>query len=274
MAGLRSSRNEGARHRGRRARRDIRPGQSGSPVSGWCSPGGFPSPTARWSCGPSPVNHVAVLIGRNGRQPHRALRNCVDQRARSAPCGRRRSGARGPAAPRRPRRPNVSVGSGTNLEVVNGGSQALTNAHLGTLDGERFAPYRGQSYGVDRVNYPCWPTRPRASAIGSHGVLNLWRSGPGAVSRASRVRGGWRGSHAPAPRPIGRTWPAITSFSNADRSGSVLGHLQRGSVAVHVGRNHGKLGNTSCGLVRQQRQYRRAAPACPRATAPLDHCAL
>jgi hypothetical protein len=38
--------------------------------------------------------------------------------------------------------------SGTYL-VVNGGSEALINAHLSTLEGERFAPYRGQSYGVD-----------------------------------------------------------------------------------------------------------------------------
>ena len=35
--------------------------------------------------------------------------------------------------------------------VVNGGSHVLVNAHLATLNGNRFAAYRGQSYGVDLV---------------------------------------------------------------------------------------------------------------------------
>src|SRR6185503_8080027 len=43
------------------------------------------------------------------------------------------------------------------------------------------------------AHQPRRPTRPRASSGRSHGVLHLWRSGPGAVSGASRVRGGWRG---------------------------------------------------------------------------------
>jgi hypothetical protein len=42
------------------------------------------------------------------------------------------------------------VVSGTYL-VVNGGSQVLINAHVSTLEGERFGAYRGQSYGVDLV---------------------------------------------------------------------------------------------------------------------------
>ena len=37
---------------------------------------------------------------------------------------------------------------GTYL-VVNGGGNELINAHYKTLDGERFRPWRGQSYGVD-----------------------------------------------------------------------------------------------------------------------------
>ncbi len=37
---------------------------------------------------------------------------------------------------------------GTYL-VINGGRHELINAHLKTLDGDRFRPWRGQSYGVD-----------------------------------------------------------------------------------------------------------------------------
>ena len=36
------------------------------------------------------------------------------------------------------------LGSGSYL-VVDGGSQTLINAHLGTLERERLAPHRGQS---------------------------------------------------------------------------------------------------------------------------------
>ena len=35
--------------------------------------------------------------------------------------------------------------------IANGGTKTILNAHLETLEGERFRPYRGQSYGVDII---------------------------------------------------------------------------------------------------------------------------
>jgi hypothetical protein len=62
--------------------------------------------------------------------------------------------------------------TGTYL-VVNGGNHQLINAHLATLEGDRFRPYRGQSYGVDlvrvdRLGFPArglLPNDPRAYLI-------------------------------------------------------------------------------------------------------------
>ena len=85
------------------------------------------------------------------------------------------------------------LGSGTYL-VVNGGSQVLINAHLGTLEGGAIrALPRAELWRGSRAHQPRRPTRPRASSGRSRSVLNLWRSGSRAVSGASRVRGGWRG---------------------------------------------------------------------------------
>jgi hypothetical protein len=114
--------------------------------------------------------------------------------------------------------------SGTYL-VVNGGSQALTNAHLGTLEGERFAPYRGQSYGLDLV---------RINRVGLR-VPGLLPADPAAyLIYGDPVLAPCRGRVVFAEDGA-RTWPAITSSSNADRCGLSWGHLQRGSVVVHAG---------------------------------------
>jgi hypothetical protein len=128
------------------------------------------------------------------------------------------------------------LGSGTYL-VVNGGSQALINAHLTTLEGERFAPYRGQSYGVDLVRINRGGLR----------VAGLLPADPAAYLIY--------GDEVVAPCP-GRVVSVETSAPDmpppqADRAhmagnhvildcGSVwvvLGHLQRGSVRVRVGQS-------------------------------------
>ena len=163
------------------------------------------------------------------------------------------------------------LGSGTYL-VVNGGSQALINAHLGTLEGERFAPYRGQSYGVDLVRINRVGLRvPGLLPPDPAAYVDLWRSGPGAVS--GRVVFAEDGAADMPPPQADRAHMAGNHvILECESVWIVLGHLQRGSVAVHVGQIT-ELGHV-LGLRRQQRQYGRAAPACPRATARLDHRAL
>ena len=126
------------------------------------------------------------------------------------------------------------LGSGTYL-VVNGGSQALINAHLGTLEGERFAPYRGQSYGVDlvRINrvglrvLGLLPADPSAYLIYGDPVLAPCRG---------RVVFAEDGAADMAPPQADRAHMAGNHvILDCESVWIVLGHLQRGSVAVHVG---------------------------------------
>lgn len=49
-------------------------------------------------------------------------------------------------------------------QVVNGGSTALVNAHLATLEEARFRAWRGQSHGVDIVALGRWGARARGMA--------------------------------------------------------------------------------------------------------------
>ena len=128
----------------------------------------------------------------------------------------------------------LPLGSGTYL-VVNGGSQALTNAHLGTLEGERFAPYRGQSYGVDLVRLNrvglrvpgLLPADPAAYFIYGDPVLApcqgrvvFAEDGAADMPPPQADRAHMAGNHVILE--CGSVW-------------IVLGHLQRGSVAVHAG---------------------------------------
>lgn len=43
--------------------------------------------------------------------------------------------------------------------IANGGSNSLVNPHLETLEGERFRPFRGQSYAVDIMKINSWGNR-------------------------------------------------------------------------------------------------------------------
>jgi hypothetical protein len=124
--------------------------------------------------------------------------------------------------------------SGTYL-VVNGGSQVLINAHLRTLEGERFTAYRGQSHGVDlvRINRAglrvvgLLPADPAAYVIYGDPVLAPCRGhvvvavdgaadmAPPQADRAQMV-----GNHVILE--CGRAW-------------IVLGHMQRGSVVARAG---------------------------------------
>jgi hypothetical protein len=124
--------------------------------------------------------------------------------------------------------------SGTYL-VVNGGSQALINAHVGTLEGERFAPYRGQSYGVDLVRINgvglrvrgVLPADPAAYLIFGDPVLApcggrvvIAEDGAPDMPPPQADRAHMAGNHVILE--CGAVWV-------------ILGHLQRGSVVASTG---------------------------------------
>lgn len=126
--------------------------------------------------------------------------------------------------------------SGTYL-VVNGGSQLLINAHLSTLELERFTPYRGQSYGVDlvRINRRglrapgLLPADPAAYLIYGDPIL---------APCQGRVVVAEDGAADMPPPHVDRTHMVGNHvILECGEVWIVLGHLQRGSVAVHVGQS-------------------------------------
>jgi hypothetical protein len=128
----------------------------------------------------------------------------------------------------------MPVRDGTYL-VVNGGRHVLVNAHLNTLSGERFAPYRGQSYGVDlvRINRAglrasgLLPADPAAYVIYGDPVL---------APCAGRVVFAEDGAADMAPPHADRVHMAGNHvILECGAVWIVLGHLQRGSVAVRAG---------------------------------------
>ena len=138
--------------------------------------------------------------------------------------------------------------NGTYL-VVNGGGNELLNAHLG-LKGERYRPWRGQSFGVDIVKLDgaglrargILPSDPRKYAIFGQPLYapcegRVIRAEDGAPEmrppRADRVH--MAGNHVILE--CGEAW-------------ILLGHMQKGTVRVYQGENVaigdmlGRVGNT------------------------------
>jgi len=123
---------------------------------------------------------------------------------------------------------------GTYL-VVNGGRHEFVNAHLGTLAGERFRPYRGQSHGVDLV---------RLNGLGLRATGLLPDDPRAYVMFGDRVLAPCDGTIAGAadgapdmPPPLPDRAQMAGNYVLLDCAGIhvLLGHLQRGSVAVRPG---------------------------------------
>jgi hypothetical protein len=126
------------------------------------------------------------------------------------------------------------LNNGTYL-VVNGGSHLLINAHLNTLKGDRFRAYRGQSFGVDlvRINRvglraPGWlPADPTVYVIFGDPVFAPC---PGRVVVASDGA-----PDMPPPQPDRSHMAGNHVMLDCAGTWVLLGHLQRGTVAVHMG---------------------------------------
>lgn len=138
---------------------------------------------------------------------------------------------------------------GTYL-VVNGGGNELVNAHLKTLTGERFRAYRGQSHGVDLVELD-------ARGLRAEGIAP--RDPDAYVIFGAPVHAPCGGTVVSAVDGLDDLRPPVTDRNHmagnhvlleCDSVWVLLGHLQRGSVAVRAGEQTregqlvGQVGNT------------------------------
>lgn len=139
---------------------------------------------------------------------------------------------------------------GGTYSVVNGGSTGLVNAHLMTLTGERYRPYRGQSYGVDLVKLGSWGFRARGLAPRDPSAYAIFGD-PVYAPCSGPVIQALDGLRDLRPPEIDREHMAGNHVLLACRDAWVLlGHLREGSVrvrdrdAVAQGQEIGRVGNT------------------------------
>lgn len=139
---------------------------------------------------------------------------------------------------------------GGRYSVVNGGSTGLVNAHLMTLTGERYRPYRGQSYGVDLVRLDPWGFRARGLAPKDPAAYAIFGD-PVYAPCPGRVIQALDGLPDLRPPQIDREHMAGNHvLLECGDAWVLLGHLRKGSVRVREeesvaqGQEIGRVGNT------------------------------
>lgn len=124
---------------------------------------------------------------------------------------------------------------GGTFLVVNGGNSQLINAHLGTLAGDRFRPYRGQSYGVDLVRIDRVGLRARGLLPNDPSAFLIFGD-PVVAPCAGRVVAAVDGApDMPPPQPDRSHMAGNYVMLDCDGAWVLVGHLQRDSVAVRKG---------------------------------------
>jgi hypothetical protein len=138
---------------------------------------------------------------------------------------------------------------GTYL-VVNGGGNSLINAHLKTLEGERFRPWRGQSYGVDIAKLDRLGLRARGMLPRDLEAYAIFGE-PVHAPCAGEVVAAVDGVREMTPPQMDREHMAGNHvILQCGDMWILLGHLQHGSVGVgrgerlETGHPVGRVGNT------------------------------
>jgi hypothetical protein len=120
---------------------------------------------------------------------------------------------------------------GTYL-VVNGGGNELINAHLKTLTGERFRPWRGESFGVDVEKLDAFGLRVRGILPSDPAAYAIFGE-PVYAPCAGHVIAAIDGvAEMPPPRMDREHMAGNYVILECDGVWVLLGHLQRGSVRV------------------------------------------
>jgi hypothetical protein len=139
--------------------------------------------------------------------------------------------------------------NGTYL-VVNGGGNELINAHYATLKGERFGPWRGQSYGVDIAKLNGYGLRARGVLPRQVGAYEIFGE-PLYAPCAGKVLIAVDGVEEMTPPLVDRQHMAGNHvILECGGVWILLGHLQKGSVRVQdgnrleMGQLIGRVGNT------------------------------
>jgi hypothetical protein len=134
--------------------------------------------------------------------------------------------------------------------VANGGTSTLLNAHVATLEGERFRAWRGQSYGYDLVRVDALGRRSRTPwprALEDYASFGTPVYAPCAGRVLETVND--QPDRVPPARDVERL-PGNFVLLECGDAWVVLAHLRQGSVAVapnapvRIGDRLGEIGNS------------------------------
>lgn len=134
--------------------------------------------------------------------------------------------------------------------IANGGSNSLVNPHLETLEGERFSPFRGQSYAVDIMKINSWGNRANGFLPDDptrYEIFNdpVYSPCDGTVLETENER-----EDLTPPKIDREVIPGNHVLLECGEFLILLAHFKKGSVLVlpdqkvSVGQELGKVGNT------------------------------
>lgn len=119
--------------------------------------------------------------------------------------------------------------------VANGGNASLINAHHMTLAGERFRPYRGQSYGADLVRINALGIRARGLLPDDPAAYAIFGNPVVAPCDGTVIRAQDGLPDLPPPQVDRANLAGNHVIVDCDGIWIVLAHFQRGSVMVTEG---------------------------------------
>ncbi len=119
--------------------------------------------------------------------------------------------------------------------VASGGANKLVNAHFLTLEGERYRPFRGQSYGVDLMTLDRWGLRAKGIAPHDPAAYAIWGE-PVYAPCGGRVIQAVNDRPDMRPPATDRDYlPGNNVLLECGRVWVLLAHLQNGSLRVRTG---------------------------------------
>jgi len=142
------------------------------------------------------------------------------------------------AGRRPPREPAIDLIfplRGMGYSVVNGGSTQLVNAHRVTLIGERFRPYRGQSYAVDLVRLNRWGLRASGFLPRAPGAYVIFGDSVFAPCAGTVIEAVDGLPDMPPPTTDRKHMAGNHVLLDCGKAWVLVGHLREGSVRVRTG---------------------------------------
>jgi murein DD-endopeptidase MepM/ murein hydrolase activator NlpD len=140
--------------------------------------------------------------------------------------------------------------TGGTFYIVSGGGNSLVNAHLETLEGERFRPFRGQSYAVDILQINRYGFRANGFLPSDPAEYAIFGTSVHAPCAGTVIETENDREDMPVPRTDREVMPGNHVLLDCGEFIVLLAHFKKGSVAVttgqkvEIGTTLGQVGNS------------------------------